>query len=94
MANRVLGLAGSGEGPWVCTADITNPLVCIKGLKEGEAEIYGSMDGRGTGELVLELVSSSIARLKYYPFMRAVYRGKDRIILTFHQGRGDALQSD
>lgn len=98
MGERVLGLAGLGDGPWVCTAGLTNPHVKVVGLRFGTVKIYGSVIGKlHDQELVCELEGNGLHPVgKFFPFMRAVHlAGSTSMLLTFCSGRRElALQPD
>ena len=95
MAEKVLGLAGPGRGPWVCTANLKNPHARIVGLASGTVRIFGSIAGRDhDSEEVCELDSNGRHPLRFFPFLRVVYEGADRsMVLTFCEGARSAVPS-
>lgn len=95
MADKVLGLAGPGRGPWVCTANLRNPQARITGLASGSIKIFGSVAGKDhDAELVTELDCDGRHPLKFFPFLKAVYdTGTSKMILTFCEGVRSAVPS-
>lgn len=86
MANRVMGLAGPGSGPWIHTHELPDLMIRIAGLKRGIVKVVFLSGPDKT------FTQNGSYRLGDQPMCKVEYDGPDvAMICTFISGAGRAV---